>query len=99
MDIALIQKDRLQVKVLSLQKVVYEGEAHSISSKNVKGTFDVLPLHTQLITICEKEVIIRPLEGEDISFQIVQGVIRVAENTVKIFLGFETLGNLGGVKV
>lgn len=95
----IINKDKLLVKVLSLQKVVYEGEAMSLSSQNVKGPFDVLPLHTQLITICEREVIIRPIDGEMLRFAIVQGVIRVAGNTVKVFLGFESLGNLGGVKV
>ena len=99
MDISKIDKEHLQVKVLSLQKVVYEGEAISVSSVNVKGIFDILPLHTQLITVCEKEVIVRERAGEEMRFEIQKGVIRVAGNTVKIFLGFESVGTLGGVKV
>jgi F0F1-type ATP synthase epsilon subunit len=45
--------DALQVKIKSPEKILWEGEALSVSSKNIDGPFDILPMHANFISLVE----------------------------------------------
>lgn len=86
-------KQALKVTVLSVTDVVFEGEVVAISSINSRGPFDVLPLHSQFISLIEKEVTLHHESGEKTVYELVRGVMRVLRNEVKVFLGIEGLGS------
>ncbi len=81
----------LSVSVWDPTKLLFQGDAQSITSYNEKGLFDVIPLHENFITIIKDRVIVRS-EGQENEFQLQKGVMKVEENNVDIFLGAETLG-------
>lgn len=50
-------ENKLKVKVVSPEKVVWESAAFSVSSKNSQGKFDILPHHANFLTIIEDQPI------------------------------------------
>lgn len=82
--------ESLKVKIFwtpVTKEVFYQGEAQSISSQNQLGKFDVLPKHTNFITLIFDELTIVTLKGEKITYHFKRGVLEVTKNKVNIFLG------------
>jgi len=77
----------LRVTVRDRAGALFEGEAEVVSSHNDKGPFDILPLHTNFISIIHKGVTLYLKDKivKDLSFET--GVLKVAENKVEIYLG------------
>lgn len=85
------EKNVLKVKIFWFpisREIFFEGEAISISSENKLGKFDILPQHTNFITLILNELILEKPNGEKISYKFKKGVLEVSENKVNIFLGF-----------
>lgn len=82
-----IHANELQVTVMDLEKILYQGVARSISSVNDTGPFDILPLHSNFISLIQKKVDIRDGEGHRKTFSIVKGVLICRKNTVHVYLG------------
>jgi F0F1-type ATP synthase epsilon subunit len=51
------KEDKLDIRIANPEKVLWEGEAFAISSKNSQGKFDILPHHTSFLTIVEDQPI------------------------------------------
>lgn len=84
------KKEYLEVKLFWLpiiERVSYEGMALVVSSKNKLGEFDILPKHTNFITLIFDNLIILTPDKKKISYQFKRGVLEVSENKVNIFLG------------
>lgn len=81
----------LNVTILNTEKTLFEGVATSVTSQNVSGSFDVLPFHTNFISIIQKKIFLKLPSGEKKEFEVESGVMRVFENNVEIFLGIETV--------
>lgn len=78
----------LTLMVRNREAVVFEGEVQSISSKNKKGKFDILHNHGNFITLVNATLVVRPKGGgafEEI--EVTNGVMRVVENKVEVFVG------------
>jgi len=75
----------LSVKVSTAEKVIWEGEAESVSSYNTQGSFDILPKHANFVTIVrQKPIIIRRKNFEKIlSFNV--AVIHTHDSIVRIY--------------
>lgn len=81
----------LDIEIRSKRGLLFAGKADAVSSKNEAGQFDILPLHSNFITLIDETIVIhkRTFGGEEMmrdEFPVRRGVIRVAENKVKIFL-------------
>lgn len=77
--------DVLQVRINSPEKLLWEGEAISVSSKNSQGPFDILPYHTNFVTILE-DVVIKVNTGHEIKdFTFPHSVMYVHSNRVYIY--------------
>lgn len=68
-------------------KVGYRGVVAAITSKNKMGEFDILPEHTNFITLIFNKLIIYTEEKKKIEYEFKRGVLEVNDNLVKIFLG------------
>ncbi|KKU63318.1 MAG: seg [Candidatus Amesbacteria bacterium GW2011_GWC1_47_15] len=77
----------LKVTVRSRQGLVFEGELGAVSSYNQKGPFDVLPLHTNFVTMISKRVVLHRADGKREEIIVDNGVLLVEKNEVKVFLG------------
>ena len=65
----------------------YRGSAAAISSLNKLGKFDVLPEHTNFISLISKRLTLQLIDKKTINYEFRRGVIEVSDNLVKVFLG------------
>jgi len=80
-----------KLKVRDAQKIVFEGEVDRISSFNEVGPFDVYPTHANFISIIKKGLSIYK-NGEKIQeIKLEQAVLKVKQDTAKVFLGIEAI--------
>jgi F0F1-type ATP synthase epsilon subunit len=69
------------------EDIVYEGRVSSLTSVNNKGQFDVLPNHANFISIIIDRLIIRDEENKEHDIKIDNGILRIKNNNVQVFLG------------
>jgi F0F1-type ATP synthase epsilon subunit len=81
----------LKLTVRTPEKTIYDGEAKAVSSVNERGPFDVLGAHQNFITLIKDSLVIIDPQGERQDIPVQDGVMRVHENEVTIFLGVTTL--------
>lgn len=78
--------DKLNVLVYAPFKTYFNGLANSVSAKNAKGVFDILPMHHSFITLLDPGfVTIRGEQGEQ-KIEIDKGLMHVNLNQVTVFL-------------
>lgn len=75
----------LKVSVKSTTEILWEGEANSVSSKNTQGTFDVLPFHSNFISVVENHPIVIRIKKEKKEFNFPFSVLYAHSNTVEIY--------------
>ena len=76
----LIIKDRDKGKI-------FDEEIASLSAINDTGKFDILPLHSHLISLIHNEIKITRTDNREEKMIIQSGVMKVIDNTVSIYLG------------
>ena len=65
----------------------FQGAAAAVSSENKIGKFDILPEHTNFISLIFNKLTIHLLDEKKIDYAFNRGVLEVSENLVKVFLG------------
>ncbi len=48
--------NKMLINIISLEKIVYQGEANSINARGTTGELTILPHHTSLICFLKKEI-------------------------------------------
>jgi F0F1-type ATP synthase epsilon subunit len=76
---------KLNVSVKGAEKTLREGEADSVSSVNSQGPFDILPLHSNFISVIENKPIIIRVAKEKKEYTFPFSVIYAHVNKVQIF--------------
>ncbi len=77
----------LKVLICSRNKVFFNGEAFSVSSKNEKGAFDILPQHAQFVTLLLGDVILDKGLPTETAFKIDRGVLNILGSKVDVYIG------------
>lgn len=78
--------ETVYVRVSHAAKIVWEGEALSVSSENSDGPFDILPFHAHFISIIlDKPIVINLLDGTTKEYNYSQSVIHVKNDKVSIY--------------
>lgn len=80
-------KTELIVSVKSKNNVLFSGYAHTVTSKNDRGVFDVLPLHTNFITLINDYIIIDKGLPTEKNFELERGVLYILSNKVDVYVG------------
>lgn len=76
----------IAVSIKSLKKTYFDGKATTLTSLNETGEFDILSEHANLISLIRNYIIIdKGLKSEQ-KFMISNGILRVKENKVEVFL-------------
>ncbi len=82
----MVANKKINVRISNVADIVWEGEAESISSENSDGPFDILPMHSNFITLVrDKPIVVRQVDGTKKKYNFRQSVIFVNNNSVKIF--------------
>ena len=77
----------VKVTVKNKDQTLYQGKVVSLSSVNDKGQFDVLPEHTNFISLIKDKLIIRELGKVPQEIKLNQAIMRVLTGKVDIFIG------------
>jgi len=72
----------------SIGEVGFRGEAAAITAENKVGKFDILPEHTNFISLISNKLTVHKLDKKEVDYTFKRGVLEVSENLVRIFLGF-----------
>lgn len=67
--------------------VVFREPVKAVTSVNDKGRFDILPDHTNFISIITDYIIIHKKDGTKQEMKITRGVMKVQQNNVMVYLG------------
>lgn len=77
----------LHVRILSPQQLFLDTLASSVSSKNLSGSFDILPQHANFITVVENQPIVVRIQGQKpITFKFPLAIIYTTQNQVNIYI-------------
>ncbi len=79
----------LKLTILSPDETIFEGEVHTISCHNPKGSFDVLYEHTNFMSMVDTQVTIVDMEGKSRDIPIEQALIQVIDNVVTILVNVQ----------
>ena len=75
----------LQVKVFSPYQNYFEGKAQSVSARNAKGPFDVLPGHTDFFSLLDGGKVLINTGQQNLEIPIERGLIKVDNDVVTVF--------------
>ncbi|HLD01252.1 MAG TPA: hypothetical protein VJC10_00085 [Patescibacteria group bacterium] len=76
----------LQVTIRNREAVLKDDTYASLSSTNEVGTFDILPMHENFITLIKEFITLRKTDGTKEDLKISTGVMKVVDNAVVIYL-------------
>ncbi len=80
-----LKKEKFKVVINSPNKLIWDGVATSVSSKNSAGPFDILSEHANFITMIQNEPItVRTLSKEQ-TFTYKNAVLSVYKGIVTIY--------------
>lgn len=85
-----ILRDSIRVIVRNRQEIIVNEEVKAITSFNERGVFDVLPEHSSFISIIKDSLTIHHKNNEKKEMKINQGILKVYENEIHIFLDVTT---------
>ena len=72
----------LTIKIVTPQKVAFEGNSEMVTGPSFDGEFGILPNHTQFLTLNEPGVITLGEKKSGQSFVVGKGFAEVADNVV-----------------
>jgi len=73
----------MQLKIITPEQLLFEGDVDLIQVPGAKGTFDVLKNHAPIIsTLVRGKVKVKTVAGKEEFFDIPGGVIQVKQNQI-----------------
>ncbi|HWY78884.1 MAG TPA: hypothetical protein VNW29_00845 [Candidatus Sulfotelmatobacter sp.] len=78
--------DRIHLTVRNRTKILFDDNVRSISSKNDTGIFDILPEHTNFISLITSPLIVRKLDRTKYEIHFTNGIIKVKDNAVHCYI-------------
>ncbi len=77
----------LHVIVRDRNKVIYDGPATGLTSRNVRGNFDILADHENFVSLVNETLVIHRADQSDLPIPMNNAIIKVKENKVEVFVG------------
>lgn len=77
---------KIHVVIKNKDTIFFNGEVDALSSFNDVGLFDVLPMHENFISLIRNNIVLHN-QGQTKEFKINNGILKVKENKVNVYLG------------
>ena len=74
----------MTLKIISAEKILFEGEATSVTLPGEKGQFTVLPHHASLISTLVKGKIRYKSDGQEHESEVEGGIVDVDHDVVSV---------------
>lgn len=79
-------EEKIHVIVRNRMKVVFDEDVKSLTSKNDTGIFDILPEHSNFISLIISPLVLRKLNGQKQEISFSTGLIIVKNNTIHCYI-------------
>lgn len=76
----------LSLIIKNRDKIIFEDKAKAITSLNDRGVFDILPRHSNFISLIKQYVIVHKADGSKQEIPCQEGVLRVEQDLVKVYI-------------
>lgn len=80
----------LSVIVRNKDQILYSGHPYALTAVNDKGIFDILPQHENFISLIKEKVTIHDSQKAKHEMKIENGILRVHEDKVYIYVNFKS---------
>lgn len=74
------------VNIISLDKIIFKGEAKSLNTPGILGELTILPHHAALITLLKKGRLKLRKDSEEKIFEIAKGILEVNPKEVNVLI-------------
>lgn len=74
----------MTLKIISAEKILFEGEAASVTLPGTKGQFTVLPRHASLVSTLTAGKIRYRLDGSEHEVEVTGGIADVDHDVVSV---------------
>jgi len=78
---------KMTVSIKNKKEQLYLGDASSLTSKNERGVFDILPYHVNFITLIFGFIVIDRNLSSEKRYEMDNGVLYTISNKVEIYIG------------
>jgi len=79
--------NKITVSIKNKKEQLFLGEASSITSKNDRGIFDILPFHVNFITLIYDFIVIDRNLNTEKRFEMENGILYTLGNKIDIYIG------------
>ncbi|MCK9481777.1 MAG: F0F1 ATP synthase subunit epsilon [Bacteroidia bacterium] len=76
----------LEVKIITLDTTLFEGQADNITLPGAKGSFQVLKGHAPIVSNLVKGVVELSTHNESKRFEISGGIVEVLDNKIVVLV-------------
>jgi F0F1-type ATP synthase epsilon subunit len=83
----LFYKEEFKLLIRDKQRVLFQGNASAVSTKNANGLLDILPEHINFISLVKDFIHVMKIDGTKSEFAIDMGIVKVYQNEVHVYLG------------
>lgn len=80
----------ISLLIMSPEHVLFEGPVHSLSCHNELGALDILPEHSNYMSMIEKEILVRTVNSQEVKIPIHDAVVQVLKEKVVILVDINT---------
>jgi F0F1-type ATP synthase epsilon subunit len=79
-------EEKLKVTIRNRSSVLFDDYVKAITSKNDTGVFDILPQHSNFISLISSPLILRKLDGQKQEIKFSNGIIKVKDSTAHCYV-------------
>jgi len=78
--------EKIRVTVRNRTQILFDDYVKSLSSKNDTGVFDILPEHSNFISLISSPLILRKIDGHKQEITFNNGLIKVKDNAIHCYV-------------
>jgi hypothetical protein len=83
--------DKIHVMIRNRRQVIFNDDIKALTSKNDTGVFDILPEHSNFISVLKDEITLHKLDGTKQIIPLKNGIIKVKDTGVKCYIDLLTV--------
>ena len=77
----------MEIKILTPEKLLFEGEIKSVKLQGLNGKFEILKNHAPIVSVLVKsDVVVKDMEDNEHTFSIKGGMLDMSDNKISILV-------------
>lgn len=89
-QVAPVASDKIHVMVRNRSRLLFDDFVKAVTSKNDTGIFDILPEHSNFISVLRESITLHKIDGTEQVIPLQNGVIKVKDNGIRCYIDLLT---------